>query len=98
MKTLTLIYCNDGNAGKAMAKTIRTHERVVGLRDASVFIGEAEKCDSVIVMDDVQRFYRDRIAAAYRNKVEQTKEVPEQIEQTLIEPKRKRGRQRKVNA
>ena len=96
MKTLTLIYCNDGEAGKLLAKTIRTNNSVVGLRNASVFVGEPERCDAVVVTDDVQKFYRDRICAAYPAKtiVPLTVEAivqcerGELIEQTLIEPKR----------
>jgi hypothetical protein len=76
------------------------------LRDASVFVGNPEKCEQVFVMDDVATLYRDRIKTFYADKFKEFQPPPIEpinpyataaaIAQQIIEPKRRRGRPRKV--
>ncbi|MCW2228099.1 hypothetical protein [Bradyrhizobium elkanii] len=89
MKRLILVFCTDGNAGKAAAKTLRNDETTAQLRDAATFDGVIEQCDGVLIMPDVAKWPRDRIEAAYPNHVI-GHEVPEEAM-----PKRKPGRPRK---
>jgi hypothetical protein len=106
VKLLTLIYCNDGNYGKALAQTLRKPDNLVGLRDASVFVGEPEHCETVIVMDDVAELYRGRIKAFYPAQFKELRPEPikqenpyvaaAEIAKEIIQPKRRRGRPRKV--
>lgn len=70
MKSLTLIYCNDGDAAKVLAADLR-HEgkQTVNLRSAAMFAGEVEDCDRVIVQPCVDDFDRARLRAAYGDKI-----------------------------
>lgn len=92
MKRLILVFCTDGDAGKALAKTLRGDDTTAQLRDAATFDGIVEHCDGVIIMPDVAAWPRDRISAVYDGFVMREPEKPA----VVVEIKRKPGRPRKV--
>jgi hypothetical protein len=99
MKRLILLFCMDGDAGKAMAKTLRNTETTAQLRDAATFDGGIEHCDGVVIMPDVAKSPRDRIEATYAGFVLDSLPAPvapAKGEVVTVTPfKRKPGRPRK---
>lgn len=92
MKRLILIFCADGNAGKALAETLRDDITTTQLRDAETFNGVIEHCDNVVIMPDVSDRARERIYGTYDGFILE-------LNTELDEPaKPKRGRPRKVAA
>lgn len=70
MKSLTLIYCNDGDAAKAAAADLRRDgKQIVNLHSAILFDGVAEECERVIVQPCVDDYDRNRLRAAYGDKI-----------------------------
>jgi hypothetical protein len=99
MKRLILVFCTDGNAGKALAETLRNDDTTAQLRDAATFDGVIEHCDNVIIMPDVARWPRERIEATYAGFVMETRPEPPLAQESplsLTPERRKPGRPRNV--
>jgi len=77
MKSVIRIYSGeDGTAGRAVAAKLRARDATVSQHSAFEFV-EAAPCDRVIIMPDVPKWLRQRLAAAYGGKVEAERaEVP----------------------
>lgn len=71
MKSLTIIYCGEnGEAGKALAASLRTGEQSIVIGDAATFYGVADPwASAVIIMPDVSGWHRGRLEKAYGAKV-----------------------------
>lgn len=67
MKRLVLIFCMDGNAGKALAETIRNDDTTAQLRSADGvdLHFRIEDCDSVVIMPDVPGWKRRVLQKVY---------------------------------
>jgi hypothetical protein len=67
MKRLILIFCEDGEAGKALAETLRTETTTAQLRDASGvdLHFRIEDCDNVVIMPDVAGWKRRVLERVY---------------------------------
>lgn len=95
MKRLILIFCGDGDAGKALAGTLRTDFTTAQLRDAGGvdLHFRIEHCDNVVIMPDVTGWKRDILEKVYAGF------VLENNPRDVVEPfKRKPGRPKKVAA
>lgn len=104
MKNLTLIYCGeDGEAGKALADSLRAADTDNKIVLCSVEQFASEAADHVIIMSDVPDFRAEMIREAYPGKVENRQPVVEHYQPTtfsapLSDTPKKRGRPRKVAA
>jgi hypothetical protein len=67
-----------------MAKKMREAGQMVVTRDAHVFTGDIEPCNSVLIMSDVHPKCRARVEAAYGDKVISTVEAPKP--EPIIDP------------
>ncbi len=71
MKSITLIfYAEAGDVAKQHAVKLRAEGNTAQLRQTVAFDGEVEPCDRVVVLPGVSDFDRDRIHAAYGDKVQ----------------------------
>lgn len=83
MKRLILIFCADGNAGKAFAETLRNDETTTQLRDAGGvdLHFQIEHCDNVVIMPDVSPWKRRVLEKVYDGFVLETQPAPSDHEQ-----------------
>lgn len=66
MKTTTLIYCGeDGEAGRALAASLRDGQSHIVLCSAAAFDRLEQPCERVVFASDVPQRLRDRISAAH---------------------------------
>jgi len=71
VKKIALIFFGeDGQAAKQRAAELRNGLTDAFVRQATAFIGEAEKADRVVIMPDVPRGEAERIAKVYGEKVD----------------------------
>lgn len=80
MKRLILIFCADGEAGKALAQTLRNDDTTAQLRDSGgvELRFQIEHCDGVIIMPDVARWKRNILDRVYEGFVMKPPAEPEQ--------------------
>jgi hypothetical protein len=64
-----IFYGENSDAAERLADDERKNKRRAGVRDARVFRGEPEKVDAVVVLPCVAGSDRERVAAAYGDKV-----------------------------
>lgn len=95
MKRLVLIFCMDGNAGKALAETIRNEDTTAQLRSADGvdLHFRIEDCDSVVIMPDVPGWKRRVLEKVYAGFVVEANSTPTADDSEPI--RRKPGRPRK---
>jgi hypothetical protein len=65
--SLIIFWGNDYPIAKQMALDVRRNGGKAVTRDASVFAGDVELCDKVMLMPSVHPFHLDRIVTAYGN-------------------------------
>jgi hypothetical protein len=75
-KVYLIFYGKDGDAAKKHAIKIRAEKCTAMLRHTDAFDGEAEQCDSVIILPDVSDYDTTRIRAAYGDKVSEPTKTP----------------------
>lgn len=81
MKRLVLIFCMDGNAGKALAETIRNEDTTAQLRSADGvdLHFRIEDCDSVVIMPDVPGWKRRVLEKVYAGFVVEANPAPAEV-------------------
>lgn len=91
MRPTTLIfYGMDPEEAKQLAVREREDKRAAYLRDANVFIGDTEHCDTVWIMPTVADHHREKIKAVYGTKVVDLKmeDMPNYEPVEPVEPRR----------
>lgn len=92
MKPTTLVYCGeDGEAGKALAASLRDGNSQVVLCSAAAFVSVQRPCERVVFTNDVPQKVRDRISAAHGIPAE-VPGMPALVQ--AISPRRRGGRRK----